>query len=74
MGEIRWLDETGDSRITWNPENEDQVDAAEAQFDVLLGKGYKAFRVKKDGSQGQQIKKFDAEAGTIIMTKGLVGG
>ena len=50
------------------------MDAAEAQFDVLLGKGYKAFRVKKDGSQGQQIKKFDAEAGTIIMTKGLVGG
>ena len=74
MGEIRWLDETGDSKITWDPENEDQVDAAEAQFDVLLGKGYKAFRVKKDGSQGQQIKKFDSEAGTIIMTKGLVGG
>lgn len=74
MAQMRWLDETGDSKITWNPENEDQVDAAEAQFDVLLKKGYKAFRVGKDGGQGKQIKEFDAKVGTIIMTKGLVGG
>lgn len=74
MGEMRWLSEEGDLKVIWNPDNEDEIDAARDQFDRLIKKGYKAFSVKKDGNQGKEIKTFDEEAGKIIMTPGLVGG
>ena len=74
MGEMRWLDETGDTKLIWDPENEDETEAAETQFKTLIKKGFKAFSVKKDGDKGKEISKFDSEAGKIIMTPGLVGG
>ena len=74
MGEMRWLDETGDTKLMWDPENEDEVEAAEQQFNKLIKKGFKAFSVKKDGEKGKEIKTFDSDAGKIIMTPGLVGG
>lgn len=74
MGEMRCLDKTGDLKVMWDPKNEDETEAAEAQFDSLVDKGYKAFSVKKDGEKGKQISKFDSDAGKIIMVPALVGG
>ena len=74
MGELRYLSEKGDTKLIWDPENNDETDAAEQMFDSLIKKGYKAFSVKKDGNTGKEIKKFDQDAGKIIMTPPLVGG
>jgi len=74
MGEIRYLDKTGDQKVIWNPENDDEVEAAEATFDMLKDKGFTAYRVKKDGTQGKKITKFDPKAGRIIMVPKLAGG
>jgi hypothetical protein len=74
MGEMRYLSEEGDTKLIWDPEKEDEVEAAEEMFDKLIDKGYKAFSVKKDGATGKEIKKFDADAGKIIMVPKLVGG
>lgn len=74
MGELRIMGSKGDTKVIWDPDNEDEVEAAEEQFDNLMAKDFLAFKVKKDGEKGSKIKKFDPDAGKIIMTPPLAGG
>jgi len=74
LTELRWLSREGDTKIIFNPKNEDEVKAAEIQYDSLIEKGFTAYKVKKDGSQGKKMKEFDAEAGRIILVPKLAGG
>lgn len=68
------LDQTGDSRVIFDPNDPDEVSAAKAQFEDLKGKGFVAYQVKKDGEPGEVMRKFDPKAGKIIMAKATVGG
>ena len=74
MGEMNILDTTGDTKVIWDPENDDEVEAARDQFDTLIEKGFSAFQVKKNGEKGREIKRFNPEAGKIIMVPVVVGG
>jgi len=74
MGELHYLSEEGDTKVIWNPDNQDEVDAAEAQFDTLAEKGFTAFAVKKDGEKGKKITTFEPNAGKIIMVPKIGGG
>jgi hypothetical protein len=74
MGELRVMSTLGDTKVIWDPENEDEVEAAEDQFDSLLGKGFKAFKVKKDGKAGVQIKRFNPNEAMYILVPELKGG
>lgn len=71
---VSLLDETGDTKLIWDPKKEDEVDAARELFDNLTDKGYIAFTVADKGKQGDKIKKFDEDLGQIIMVKMLKGG
>lgn len=72
---LQVLDHTGDTRTIWNPENQDEVDAAKTQFDKLVKeKRYLAYTVKDDGSKGEVIRTFDPTAGKIIMAPQIQGG
>jgi hypothetical protein len=64
----------GDSKIIWDPDNSAEVKAARAQFDILKKEGFKAFDVTKSGEKGKEIKKFNNEAGKIIMVPPIAGG
>lgn len=70
------LDATGDTRILWDPRNEDEVAAARAAFDAAKGRGMLAYKVsKKTGeSSGEVVREFDEKAGKLIMSPQLVGG
>ena len=61
------MDNTGDTKSIWDPEKEEEIAAAKAQFDLLKKKGYMAYRVKKDGKQGEAMHKFDPDAGSMIL-------
>ena len=74
MGEMRCLNETGDTKMVWDPENSDEVDAAKDQFNKLKKKGFTAYSVKKGGEKNKPIDSFDADAGMIIMVPKIVGG
>ena len=74
MGELRILGRGGDTKVIWDPENDDEIEAAEEQFDNLIDKGFRAFKVKKDGEAGRATKKFDPSAGRIILMPPIVGG
>lgn len=65
----------GDTKLMWDSEKEDEVEAARATFDKLTKKGYAAFKAEgKDGHAGSQIKKFDADAERIILIPQMQGG
>lgn len=68
------LDETGDTKVMWNPRDVDEVKAAQKTFERLTGKGFRAFRVNSTGGQGERIEAFDKEAEKIILIPQLAGG
>lgn len=72
--ELRVIDHTGDSKTIWNPDNQDEVDAAKATFDALKKKNYIAYTVKANGKKNEIIHSFDPELGKIIMVPPMVGG
>jgi hypothetical protein len=75
------MDSSGDTTITWNPENADSVRDAEREFDALRRRGYQAFRmnvVTENGvvveEKGERIDRFDETAGKVMMVPQLRGG
>ena len=74
MGELRIMGSEGDTKVIWDPKNEDEVEAAESQFDTLIEKGFQAYSVKKDGKKNKKIDEFDSKAGKIIMVPQIQGG
>ena len=74
MGELRELGQQGDAKMTWDADNEDQVEAAKALFDKLKKKRYFAYKVKRNGGKGTVIDKFDPDAEKIIMALPMAGG
>jgi hypothetical protein len=76
-GELAVLNGDGDTKLTWDANNEDEVEAAEAMFDNLVAKGFQAFEVsdeKEKGGKGKMVKKFNREAQRIIMSPRIGGG
>jgi hypothetical protein len=65
--------EGGDKRVTWDPDNEDEVEDAEKEFNEKIKKGWTAFKVKR-GKKDEKIKKFDPEEGAIIFVPQMAGG
>ena len=75
MGEMSVMNRKGDTKTIWNPENKDEVKAAQAQFDDLVKKKkFAAFRVDSDGDKGERITRFDKDAGKIIFVPPMAGG
>lgn len=73
-GEIAVMGKEGDIKTIFNPQNTDEVENARATFDGMRAKGYLAFKVTADGSQGEQITTFDATAGKFILVPPMAGG
>ena len=69
------MDHTGDTKIIWSKDNEDEVENARRSFKDFVKKGYKAFRVEgKKGEKGEQMDEFDPDAERIIFVKAMAGG
>lgn len=71
---MQFMSDEGDSRIIWDPDNPDEVDAARAQFDTLVGKGYQAYAVRRGGEKGERVRKFEATAERLILAPATRGG
>lgn len=69
-------DETGDTRIMWDPAIPDEVDTAKAAFKRAKTRGMLAYSVDPDsgGRTGEVIREFDPEAAKIIMVRQTRGG
>lgn len=69
------LNESGDTKVIWDSENEDEVEAARATFDRLIKeKGFAAFKVDKKGEAAGPMRSFDPDAEKVILVPPLQGG
>lgn len=73
-GEMIVLDETGDTKLIWDCEKQDEVDAAKKMFSDMKKKGYIAYKVDRKGDKGEIMDSFDPEAEKIIMAPQMKGG
>lgn len=73
-GEMSVLGREGDTKITWNSENTDEVEHARKTFNELTRKGFSAFSVKYGGEKGGRLAKFDPDEGKMILVPLLRGG
>lgn len=73
-GELCVMDENGDTKTIWDPDNPDEVEVARSTFQKLKKKGYLAYRVNKDGGKASAMAEFDPTAGKIIMSPPMAGG
>lgn len=64
----------GDYKVTWDPENETEVDEARKTFDDLREKGMTAYSVDRKGGKGRVLTAFDPEADAMILAPALQGG
>jgi len=71
---MRIMGGSGDTKLIWDVDKKDEVQAARDTFDKLTTKGYKAFAVKKGGAQGEMITKFDPDLEKIILAAPISGG
>jgi len=75
MGELAIMDHSGDTKLMWDSENQDEVANARKTFTEMKAKGFMAYTVKgKSGDKGEVIREFDATAESIIMVPQMKGG
>ena len=75
MGELAVMGQRGDTKVMWNPRDEDETKAAKKTWDDLVGKKrFLGFRVKRDGKQGEQVTEFDPNAAKLIIVPPMAGG
>lgn len=73
-GWLQVMDETGDTKTTWDPGNGEEVTAARETFDALRRRGYTAYRVNDQGKPTEVMNTFDPQAGRIILQPAMQGG
>lgn len=74
-GMISMLDESGDNRLEWDPDDDDEVSAAKEMFDKMMKiEGMKAYEIEKSGERGKEIKRFNPNAAKIILVPRIAGG
>ena len=69
MAKLHILDSTGDTEVTWTPEN---YAKAQKAFDKALAKGYSAF--DNSSTPAKRLKEFDQNAQDVVMVPHIVGG
>ena len=73
-GELAIMDHTGDTKIIWSRDNDDEIANAERTFKDLKKKGYAVFKVDKKGDKAEQVHEFDKSVERLIFVPALVGG
>lgn len=68
MGEILVLNENGDERIEWDPDDAEQVKAAKKEYKRLKGEGYNFYAVEE--KPGKKVERFDKRLGRLIAAPG----
>jgi hypothetical protein len=75
VGTLRVLGQAGDTKVTWDPDDTDQVKTARQRFeDLVKGKKWRAWLMDKTGKKGEPITEFDPNMGAIVIAAPIAGG
>lgn len=79
-GVMNTLDGNGDTKLLWDKDVPEEVEAARKHFNRLTkpkskgGLGYLAYTVEDGGGKGEHLREFDPEATRIILAPQTAGG
>ena len=68
------MDSNGDTRHGFDPADLSSLVTAEARFQELTGKGFRAVALGKDGAPGELVRKFDPLTEQTLFVPQLQGG
>jgi hypothetical protein len=68
------MDSNGDTRHEFDPSDLSSLATAEARFQELTGKGFRAVALGKNGAPGELIRKFDPRTEQTLFMPQLQGG
>ena len=75
MGEMSVMGSSGDVKVSWDSDNEEEVKAAKKTFnECVKEKKFAAFSVDKRGKKDERIYDFDSSAEEIILVPPIAGG
>lgn len=74
MNEFTILDPNGHTTTMWDPGSAEEVQRARRVFEEMRRRGYRAFRVGKDGSPGLPRHSFDPKDDAMIFVPPIHAG
>jgi hypothetical protein len=74
VGVLRVLGPSGDTRVTWDPTDLDEVEETKRRFDEIIREGYLVFELDPQTREGEQVRKFDPNAQELRAFRPLAGG
>ena len=64
----------GDERVSWDPDDEEQVAAARKKFEAARKRGCIAYRVSPEDEKCAEIKEFNPAVSDVILVPLAQGG
>ena len=74
MGVLRILGPSGDTQVTWSPNDVDEVADVRRRFEEIISEGYLVFELDPTTKEGEQIRTFDPDASELRAFRPLAGG
>ena len=68
------MDRHGDTRHAFDPTDAESVARAEARFRQLIGEGFRAVSLAREGAPGTLLRQFDPQAEQTLFIPQLQGG
>ncbi len=68
------MDGRGDTRHEFDASDAESVAMADERFQALIGKGFRAIALGRQGDSGELIRKFDPNAEQTLFIPQLKGG
>lgn len=73
MNEFKVLDPEGHSSRTWNPEDAEEVERARREYEALVRRGYRPFRLDQE-AQGRSQQRFNPEEKQTLLVPPIHAG
>jgi hypothetical protein len=73
MNEFKVLDPEGHSARTWHPDDADEVERARREYEALVRRGYRAFRLDQQ-AEGRRQQRFDPEEKQTLLVPPIHAG
>lgn len=74
MSVMEIMDQTGDTKLTWEADDEKSVAAAQEAFDAARSRGMVATTISERGEPGEVVTRFPVDAERVILRPAMQGG
>jgi len=74
LGVLRILGPSGDTQVTWHPDDLDEIADVRRRFDEIIEAGYLVFELDPQTKEGEQVRTFDPNSRELRAFRPLQGG